>query len=46
MFDTESVGPPVKPPRKYQVLEISQSLGNEIKVNKVQLMVVIISDKH
>ena len=32
MFDTENVGPPVKPPRKYQVLEMSQSLGNEIKV--------------
>ena len=33
MFDTDNVGPPVKPPRKYQVLEMSQSLGNEIKVD-------------
>ena len=32
MFHMENVGPPVKPPRKYQVLEMSQSLGNEIKV--------------
>ena len=43
MFDTENVGPPVKPPRKYQVLEMSQSLGNEIKV---KIKEVIIPVKH
>ena len=41
MFDTENVGPPVKPPRKYQVLEMSQSLGNEIKVKIKEVIIPV-----